>query len=236
MLHTTRAIVLRTFKHSDKSTVLKACTEAFGTRSYAVRISQKGASRQAALQPLSRVELVVTESHERDMHTVREVRVERPYLQLTTEPVRGVLALFAQEVLYRALREESGDASLFAFVQDTLEAMDTGHDIALFPQRLLILLMRQLGVGPEAPAPGEERFDMREGYFFQGHAPHELCMEPDQAALLAALLDVPWSTAAPSATASARKKLLDDLLTYYRLHVPGFGELRSPAVLQALLS
>ena len=33
-----------------------------------------------------------------------------------------------------------------------------------------------------------------------------------------------------------RRALLDDLLIYYRLHVEGFGELRSPAVLHALLA
>ena len=42
MLHTTRGIVLRTFKHGDGSNVLKAYTEAFGARTYMVRTGKRG--------------------------------------------------------------------------------------------------------------------------------------------------------------------------------------------------
>lgn len=238
MLHTTRAVVLRTVKYTDKSTVLKACTEMFGTRSYLVRTGQKGGSKNAALQPLSRVEMVVSESHERDMHSVRELRVERPYMQLSSDPMRGMLALFAQEVLYRTLREETGDLALFFFVQEALEAMDTGEDVPSFPLKLLVQLMQHLGISPGSPLPTELRFDMREGCFFAGMPPHELCMAPPQSALFAALLNADWNdtVASKREPASVRRALLDDLLIYYRLHVEGFGELRSPAVLHALLT
>ena len=60
MLQTTRAIVLRTIRHGDRGVVLKAFTEASGLRGYMVRTGGKGPSRMAALQPLARVELVVT--------------------------------------------------------------------------------------------------------------------------------------------------------------------------------
>ncbi|MBL0045948.1 MAG: DNA repair protein RecO [Flavobacteriales bacterium] len=238
MLHTTRAVVLRTVKHTDRSTVVKACTELFGTRSYLVRTGQKGGSKNSALQPLSRVEMVVSESQERDMHSVRELRVERPYTQLSSDPIRGMLALFAQEVLYRTLREETGDLALFSFVQEALEAMDTGDDVPYFPLKLLVQLMQHLGISPASPLPGESRFDMREGYFFAGVPPHELCMAPPQSALFAALIHADWNeiTTSKLEPALVRRALLDDLLIYYRLHVEGFGELRSPAVLHALLA
>jgi DNA repair protein RecO (recombination protein O) len=236
MLHTTRAVVLRTVKHTDKSTVLKACTELFGTRSFVVRTGQKGMSKSAALQPLCRVEMVVAGSADRDMQSVREIRVERPYMRLQNEPMRGLLALFTQEVLYRTLREESGDAPLFAFVQDVLEEMDTGPDVVGFPLTFLIQLMYPLGIGPEPPTQGETDFDMREGHFFTGPAPHEFCMRPPESALFASLLESKLNTVAGNAPSSARRKLLDDLLVHYRLHVDGFGELRSLPVLQALLA
>lgn len=232
MLHTTHAVVLRTFKHGDRSTVLRAYTELFGARSYMVRIGGRNASRNAALQPLSRVELVVSETGERDMHAVRDLRIERPYVRTHAEPMRGVLALFAQEVFYRTLREESADPGLYAFVQAVLESMDTDEDLAHHPLRLLVNLSRHLGFFPEAPSPGEDRFDLREGCFFKGDAPHDLCMEPSSATLFATLLE--GRVPSPS-SAEVRRRLLDDLLIYYRLHVEGFGELRSPEVLRAVM-
>src|SRR6187551_759837 len=90
-LQTTKAVVLRTVKYGDKSTVLRVYTERFGLRSYMVRTGTKGTSRSAALQPLSRVELVVPEAGEHDLRTVRDLRIDRPYTGLQQEPVRGVL-------------------------------------------------------------------------------------------------------------------------------------------------
>lgn len=239
MLQTTKAVVLRTVKYADKSVVLRAYTQQFGLRSYMVRTGTKGASRLAALQPLSRIELVVPEAGERDMRTVRDLRMDLPYTRMQQEPVRGVLLLFAQEVFDRTLREESADAQLYAFVQGILESMDTGTHMAYQPLQLLVGLSRQLGFFPVAPEADEQRFDLREGCFFRGEAPHEFCMEPPQAALFAELIAYVEMQDGPSAalrsSAEVRHRLLDDLLIYYRLHVEGFGELRSLEVLRAVL-
>ena len=236
-LHTTRPVVLRTFKHSDKSTVLKACTEVFGVRTYFVRTGTKGAAKGAALQPLERIELVVTEAAEREMHTVREVRVERPYMHVHTDPMRGLLALFTQEVLYKTLREEAGDAELFATVQRLLERMDMEADAALYPLELLIGLMDHLGIRPMPPEAEEDRFDMREGHFFHGRDRHEFCIGPAESALLAQWLrSDPDAASQPAGSAAERRSLLNHLLVYFRLHVDGFGELRSLPVLQAILA
>lgn len=239
MLHTTRAVVLRTVKHADKSTVLRAYTEDFGLRSYMVRTGSKDTSRMAALQPLSRVELVVPEAGEHDLRTVRDLRVDRPYTRVQFEPVRGVLMLFAQEVFNRTLREESPDAGLYAFVQEALESMDTGPDISHQPLQLLVGLSRQLGFFPGEPGEDEHRFDLREGCFFRGDPPHGFCMEPAETVLFAELMDRACSaegmTPPLKAPGETRRRLLEDLLTFYRLHVEGFGELRSLEVLRSVL-
>lgn len=233
MLSTTRAVVLRTFRHGDRGLVLKAYTEAFGARAYFVRAPRKGTSA-GVLQPLDRLEIVVTETHERELHAVRELRVERPYVRVPTDHARGLLLLFAQEVFYRTLRAEAPDAALFAFVQHTLEDIDLGEDPAHAPLRLLVGLALHLGIAPAPPDPGEDRFDMREGHFFRGPAPHEHCMEPPEALAFARLLRAEGG-AAPPIVPALRRELLERLLVHFRLHVAGFGQLRSPDVLHAVL-
>lgn len=237
MLHTTRAIVLRTIKHSDKSTVLHTCTEVFGTRTYLLRNPRKGAGQAALLQPLNRVELVVTESHERELHHVRELRAERPFLNVASEPMRGTVLLFAQELLVRTLREESGDAALFGELHCALDELDTTTDIAGVPLRLLVMMLANLGIRPAERSAGEDHFDMREGVFTTGRPVHEFAMMPEASTLFARLLVDGWKGPAITTLAPihARRALLDDLLIYLRLHVAGFGELRSPAVLKQVL-
>jgi DNA repair protein RecO (recombination protein O) len=110
MLHTTRAVVLKAIRHGDSTTVVKAYTEQLGARSFMVRTSKKGGVSAASLQPLNRVEIVALEHTDRDLLNARELRLDRPYRHIAFDPVRGTLALFVQEVLYKVLRGESADS------------------------------------------------------------------------------------------------------------------------------
>lgn len=236
MLHTTRAFVLKTIRHGDGTVVLKAFTESLGVRSFLVRVGKKNSAAQGALQALNRLEIVAHETLERDLLTVRELRVERPYARLPFDPVRGALALFTQEVLYRVLRGESQDAELFAFVDEALEWMDTSTDVRNFPLVFLVRLSEQLGFLPSLPLPGQDRFDPREGEFVSGAARHGHTMGPALSGYLEALIPVTFAEMETlRIPAAQRRELLDHVLLYFRMHVEGLGELRSPAVLHQVL-
>jgi len=236
MLITTKAIVLRTIRHGDRSVVLNAWTQRSGRRSYLVRTGTKRGAAMAALQPLNRLELVVDEHPERDLHMVRELRIEQPYARLHTDPLRSGVALFVQEVLYKVLRQESADADLDTFLAHALEVMDTAPDLRHYPLVFLLRLTGHLGFFPEAPGPGEDRFDLREGHFIGGAAQHGHTMGPPLSLALASLLDIDLGRLEEAALPrTQRRELLDLLLLYFRMHLEGAGEMRSPAVLHQVL-
>ena len=208
-----------------------------------VRSGGKGELHLRHCFPIS-VELVVTENAERELHAIRELRVEMPYTQLHVDAVRGTLALFTQELLYKVLREEAEDPDLFAFVAEALEAMDTAPDVRCFPLVLLVQLSGHLGFYPEPPLQGEDRFDLKEGHFIKSapqlyapsaeHGGHTL--GPQLSTILAQLLMVNFRTMSTiTIPAQQRRDLLERLLLYFRLHVTGLGEMRSPAVLHQVL-
>jgi len=61
-------------------------------------------------------------------------------------------------------------------------------------------------------------------------------MDEDVGKALAYLLEVPIGGASDMVLpGDLRRRLLDQLLLYYRFHVEGLGELRSPAVLHQVL-
>lgn len=236
MLQTTKGIVLKTIRHGERTVVLKVYTEAFGLRSYMLRAGGKGGVAPALLQPLNRLELVVNEQSERDIHTIREVRVDKPYTNVPFDAVRGTLALFVQEVLYKVLRGEACDPGMYGFVQEALEAMDTAADIRNFPLVFLLRLSAELGFSPAPPTGGEDRFDLREGEFIQGMVPHGHTLGPPLSTHLIALLATDFDTVdGPALSATHRRELLHHLLLYFRMHIEGLGELRSPAVLHQVL-
>lgn len=236
MLITTRAIVLKTIRHGDSKVVLKAWTAHAGLRGYVVRAGGKRGSAMAALQALNRLELVVQELPDRDLHTIRELRVAKPYTNIPVDPIRGGVALFVQEVLYKVLRQESADEGLNTFLDHALEVLDTAPDLRHFPLIFLLQLSGHLGFFPEPPGVGEDRFDLREGHFVQGHGEHAHTMGPALSNVLASLLEVDLdATQFPPVPAAQRRELLDHLLLYFRMHLEGLGELRSPAVLHQVL-
>ncbi|MBL7951349.1 MAG: recombination protein O N-terminal domain-containing protein [Flavobacteriales bacterium] len=234
MLHTTRGIVLRCVRHSESTLVLKAFTEHLGVRSFLVRPGRKGGGSQAALQALNRVELVASETTDRDLLSIRELRVERPFLLVPVDPVRGALVLFVQEVLYRVLRGESADPELYVFVEEAVELIDTTADVRNFPLVFLVQLSGQLGFMPAMPAAGEDYFDLHEGEFTRISNGH--CMGPPLSTHLATMLSSGFSSLHDlKIGATQRRELLDRLLLYFRMHVEGLGELRSPLILQQVL-
>lgn len=236
MLHTTRAIALKTIRHGDNTIVLKALTEGLGTRSILVRTGRKGGVSAASLQPLNRLEVVVQESGERELLSARELRVAEPYERLPFDAVRGTLALFVQEVLYRTLRGESADPELYAFVEGALHAMDRSPDVRHFPLVFLLRYSEMLGFLPATPGPEERWFDPREGEFMARGQHHGHLMGPPLSDHLAAMLSVGFDRMeALNIPAGQRRGLLDHLLLYFRMHIEGLGELRSPSVLHEVL-
>lgn len=237
MLITTRAIVLKTIRHGDSKVVLKAWTAHAGLRGYVVRAGGKRGSAMAALQALNRLEIVAQELPDRDLHTIRELRVAQPYSNIPMDPVRGSVALFVQEVLYKVLRQEAADDALNTFLDHALEVLDSTPDLRYYPLVFLLQLSGHLGFFPEPPVEGEDRFDLREGHFVKGFGEHAHTLGPVLSSALAALLDVELG-AAPNTPipVAQRRELLDHLMLYFRMHLEGFGELRSPAVLHQLLA
>ena len=234
MLHTTRAIVLRTIRHGERTVILKAYTELHGLRSYVVRAGGRSGVHQALLQPLSRLELVADERADRDLHTVKEARAESPGAPMG-HPGKAAAALFAQEVLLRVLKEEAADADLFLFAHSAIEVIDREEDLSHFPLLFLTGLMRHLGFQPSPPEDGEENFDLLEGQFVRGEAPSGHTLRTPLSTGLAALLEKGREEPI-RIPATERRELLDHLLLFYRLHVEGFGELRSIDVLREVLA
>lgn len=237
MLQTSHAIVLKTVKHGDRTVILKAWTRHAGARSYVVRTGSKKGSSSAALQPLNRLELVADERPDSELHTVRELRVERPFLNLHQDPIRAALALFTQEVLYKVLRAETADPGLDAFVHEVLEVIDIGADLRCFPLVFLLQLSGHLGFFPEPPSDGDNHFDLQEGCFYPAGVLHGHTMAPPLSLAFIQLLDLDLQRLSEAMLpASQRRELLDHLLLYFRLHIDGMGELRSPAVLHDTLA
>ncbi|MCB0793104.1 MAG: recombination protein O N-terminal domain-containing protein [Flavobacteriales bacterium] len=236
MLHATRALVLRTFKHKDHSLVLRAYTEDLGVRSLAVRSRDR--RHRGLLGPLNRLQLVLDERPDRELASVKEISLEEPFRRVGNEPLRMSVLLFMQEVLYRALREESADVRLFHFIQLALEHMDSDEDLSHFPLQFLVHLSKHLGFFPEARYEGTgDRFDLREGCFIGGFPEHSQVLDVETSRELTRLLRGRLGEVmTPPIVPRMRAHLLEQLNVYFALHLSGLGQFRSVEVLKQVLA
>lgn len=235
----TRGIVLHSLKYSDSATIVSIYTRQFGRVSYMVygANKKKSACRPALLQPLSVLELEVAHQPGREMQRVKEMRAVHSFEEIPFQPVKNALALFLSELLFRVLRQTEPDEELYDFLEFSVLSLDAcSNGLADFHLVFLLKLTRYLGCEPNAEQETRGYFDMLNGVFCLQRPLHAHYLLPDVAADLHQLLCVDYGCLAelPRFSRKRRNELLENVLEYYRLHVPDFNGVHSLEVLQSL--
>jgi DNA repair protein RecO (recombination protein O) len=240
MLQTTRGIIIHTIKYSDSSIIAKVYTEKFGLRSYivrGVRGNRKSKTRVSQLQHLSLLNLVVYDKGNDHLQNLRETETAYQFVSIPFDVIKGTMVLFLNEVLYKSLHEEGNNPELFGFLFDSIVKFDQMKDSYLdFHLLFLIGLSKYLGFYPRNNYSARKQyFDLQEGVFASEKPLHNYYLDTGMAAKLNQVLEANLSEERVFDNTSDRNQFMEKLLDFYRLHVPGFGELKSHQVLREVL-
>ena len=241
MLYHSRGIVFQQIKYAETSLIVKILTEELGVQSFIIKgaHSKRSRSKPALFQPLNLLNLVVDYKEGKSLHFLREITVAYNYQSIHSDIHKQSMLLFLTELLAKCLREESPDKSLFAWLFNALTWFDlsTG-DNNHFHLIFMVQLSRFLGFYPKQEAQfAAAFFDLQEGRFTGQQPEHPDYVKQNLASKMAALLSSTFEEAGKLAFQNEeRRAVLDTLLLFYRLHVPGFGELKSTEVLKTILS
>lgn len=240
-MQTTKAIVLRTVRYSDSRIVVSLFTELYGMISAVVRVAHgvKKGGRTALWQLMNIVEVNVDYRESSDLQKVGEVFISAPWKDLPYNPYKASICMFLSEFLYHCLREEGENRKLFSFLENSLIWFDEADQgISFFHLILMLRITRFLGIWPRMDdyKPGCF-FDLRGACFVQQAPTHGQYIEPVESALLSSILNLDYSAMSMvRMSRNERRHMLDMLLRYYQIHVPGLGELQSLDVLRELFS
>ena len=137
-------------------------------------------------------------------------------------------------MLQKVLREQQGHPELYEFITKELVTLDeTTHMSPLFHHHFLSELLEYMGLRPENNyTPADCYFNFREGKFTPMELPYPLGLNAIQSKLMHFLLLPDFKE--QKITYQLREELLDAILNYYAFHVPGFGSLKSIAVLKEI--
>src|ERR1700761_206506 len=145
MLHKTRGIVFKTTDYSESSVIVQVFTEKFGLQSYMVNGAKKPKAKisRNMLQPLHLLDLIVYHKEAGGVQRIKELK-NTPLLQsIPYNIIKSSIAMFLNEVLYKAVKQQSADGHLFDFIFSGIEWLEhTGEGLANFPLLFLIKFTR----------------------------------------------------------------------------------------------
>ena len=236
MIHSTRGIVLKTVKYSDNSIIAKVYTEKFGLRSYIIKsVSGKKSHRwKALLQGLTLLDMVVYEKSSTSLQYIKEISSGYSFHHLPFDIRKSTIALFLNEIIYKAIGEESANQALFSFLSQSIINLDRVENrLELFHLRFLIGFSQYLGFLPRNNCSAQNPlFDMQEGAFVSQLPQHSNYMDENTSLNFSHLISDTNDFALRRH--EQRNALLGKIIEYYSLHLPGFGEVKSYSVLQQI--
>lgn len=239
MITKTKAIVLHSFKYGDSKLIADMLTENGGRMSCFVSVpkSNKGRIKRQFFQPLTLLEVVIDRRTQSGLQPLKDAQPLRPFASIPFEPLKISIAMFLAEFLSNATKGEPANEALFSYIEKGVLWLDqcTGQ----FANFHLVFAMRLtlfLGFHPNTEHYKEgDWFDLRSGCFTDNAPLHPDRLAPEEARLIGLMLRMNFPTMhLYRMTRSERNRLLEIILLYYRIHIPGFRELKSVDILREL--
>lgn len=239
MLTKTEAIVLHAFKYGETRMIVDMYTRVYGRLSFVVPLpkSPKGRIKKQFFQPMTLLTIEVDVRPRQQLQKLSHAAITLPLPSLQTHPSKLSITLFLAEFLYHALKGEQQNEPLFDYVISSLQWLDGAESgVANFHLVFVMRLSRFLGFFPylDGYKPGCY-FDLRASSFCLQPPVHRDLLMPDEAEKVQLMMRMDYATMHVfRLTQDDRRRLLEIVLNYYRIHLPAFPELRSLGVLMEL--
>jgi DNA repair protein RecO (recombination protein O) len=236
----TRGIILQTTNYSETSLVVKVYSEQWGLGSFIVSGVRAKNSRFKSniFQPLSLVEMVASGKPGHSMKRITDIHLSPPLSGIPGDIVKSSIAIFLAEVIYRSIREEEPNPSLFGFLHNSIQILDLCHEnCSRFHIYFLLRFSRHLGFFPHGDCiPGISYFDLREGVFTSGLPSHAEILDHHYAMLLFRVMYADFENYKEvNITSAEMKSLLNALVTYFQIHHTHGNPIRSHHILEEVL-
>jgi DNA repair protein RecO (recombination protein O) len=196
----------------------------------------KATTPASYLQLLSLVDIVAYHQDHRKIHRIKEVRLDHVWQSIPFEMRKSAVITCLAEVCSKCITVADPQPELFAFLHEELIAYDSPtHFDRDFIIRFLVILSKFLGFGMEVPSGKVEGkyFDLLEGHVIFNKPLHNYLMSMEDLEHLGQIMAA-GSGGRANVPLEVRKRLIDQLMLYYQLHVESLREINSLKILREL--
>lgn len=237
MLHNDQAIALHGIRYGETSLIAHLYTRQQGRQTVMVNGAYptgKRAGKAILFQPLMMLNIHYYPSRHGGMGRFKEAH---PYISLTSLPhnhIKRALALFISEVIYRTVREEEANPSLYQFLESSIEYLDniqTG--VVNFHLAFLVQLSRYIGFYPSGSYSSTCRFfNIKTGHFEELEPLHPQFFNSENSKILSYFLQHGYDNIeGVELNGRQRVSFLKGMLDYYSYHLGSFAPINSLQVL-----
>lgn len=244
-LHHTRGIVIRTVKYGETSLIATIYTELFGLQSYIVNgvrtSSKKGSGKANLFQPAAVLDLTVYHNELKNLQRIKEFKWAVLYNQLYFDVIKNSVALFMIELLQKILKQPENNPDFYHFIEDAFIHLDKASPSATANYPLFFITQLTYFSGfriTDEYSEATPYLDLKEGAFVTELPQHTYTMGKPYTGIISQLLKVmhPDELDQLPMNQDIRRVLLQAFLTFYALHTPEFGKLKTLDVMGAILS
>lgn len=244
-IHHTWGIVIRTVKYGETSLIVTLYTELFGLQSYMVNgvrtSSRKGSGKANLFQPAAILDLMVYHNELKNLQRIKEFKWAILYDQLYFDVIKNSVALFMIELLQKVLKQPENNPDFYHFLEDAFIHLDKAPPsvTANYPLFFITQLTYFSGFRiTDEYSDAAPYLDLREGAFVSELPQHTYTLDKPYTGIISQLLKVmhPSELEQLPMNQDIRRVLLQAFLTFYALHTPEFGKLKTLEVMGAILS
>ena len=217
MVYSTEAIVLGYINYSETSIIVKCLTKKYGVKSYiigGIRSNKKSKIQLGHLQRLNIVDLESKENKKGDLSYLKNIKSLISFQSINSDVLKYNTGLFISEVLISVFKHQENDIEIFNFIKNSLAWFDKS----------------------EKNINNLKFFDIENGKF-NSSSNSINCINGEVVGHLSLILGTKFDYSSQVLTnVKQRRNMIDLILKYYKVHVPGFKLPKSVDVLNDLFS
>jgi DNA repair protein RecO (recombination protein O) len=239
-IYESSGIIFRTLKYSETSIICDIYTKEKGLRSFIVSgvRSSKAGSKAAIYRHLNIVDIVSYDIENDKLARIKEISLCHHFQKINSDVIVSSMAIFMLEVCRNAIKEKESNEDLFHFLEQWLLFLDGNNSLSPLSHLLFMTeLSVWLGFGPMDNHNGDTPyFDLMEGVFCDYHGGSDFILDSEDSSVLFQICQADRDSISKiKIPKSERDRLADNLIRYYKLHIPGFKDLNSLDVLRSVV-
>ncbi len=236
-----KGIVFRSMKYRETSLIIDIYTREKGLNSFIVNgvRSSKSKSKSNIFQLMNILEIVAYDKENKSLNRLKESKYSIIYDKLPYDVKRSSIGMLLMEISRNSIQETETNEVLYDFIEDWLLYLDSNnHSMNNLVLLYLVQLSAMLGFAPSLNNYEEGAlFDMLEGRLIKEDTGQNTILNQDATHSLFELLNTKKEEAhLLKISPNIRRKLFDDLLKYYEIHISNFKAPKSVDILRQILA